>query len=91
MEIAEPKEEEKEEDDDSDDIAIVGVSPASKITVIISNNMFSFIYKCMKERCKYCIQGYFQPSTPVCSLVHVDVAYSLLAFTRKTLLSNDNM
>lgn len=44
MQITEPKEEEKkEDDDDSDDIAIVGVSPASKMTVIISNNMFSFI------------------------------------------------
>lgn len=44
LQITEPKEEEKkEDDDDSDDIAIVGVSPASKMTVIISNNMFLFI------------------------------------------------
>lgn len=44
LQITEPKEEEKkEDDDDSDDIAIVGVSPASKMTVIISNNIFSFI------------------------------------------------
>lgn len=43
LQITEPKEEKKEDDDDSDDIAIVGVSPASKMTVIISNNMFLFI------------------------------------------------